>query len=124
MPPVVFVNARCLDGDLRVKEGFNISVRQEDNTNSLIIGAAIGAGAGLACSEIPLYAGEVPPNGSGVLTGGPKCNEVVKTINGVGGPTLQLLAGRGVRITASLDDPHEIVVSLAENDLAICVPES
>jgi len=116
----IFVDTRCLTGDLRLREGFNCSIRQENATRTLTIGAAVGAGSGLPCEEIPLYAGEDAPGGDPVLSGGPDCLSVLKTINGVGGTILQLTPGDGVRIFPHETSPNKLVVDVDLHDFAIC----
>jgi len=114
------VNARCLAGNVRWKEGFNCAIRQVTGDNAIIIGAGVGSGDGEACSEIPLYEGETPPTGSTLLTGGPACNELIKTINGVSGAHQQLIPGRGVTVNPDSIESHKVVVDLHLRGLAIC----
>lgn len=119
----IYVGAPCLDGPLRWKEGYNCAIRQDDLTNSIIISAIRGAGAGLACEEVPVYAGETPPEGSRVLSGGPTCTEVLKTLNGVGGRIVRILSGPGIQITTDEEMPHTIFVDVTLQGFAYC-PET
>ncbi len=120
---VVHVNARCLRGDVRFKAGYNATVRQETGENQIIFGAEVGAGEGQPCDEVPLFAGEVPPDGSALLEGGPRCNDIVRSINGIGGQFGSLLSGTGVRIT-EVPDLHKIIVDVNMSQLAICYSDS
>jgi hypothetical protein len=117
----VYPNAVCLQGHLKIKEGYNSVIRQETNTNSLIIGAALGAGEGQHCEEVPLYPGETSPDGGPFLTGGPGCGELVKTVNGKGGPDLRLFGGNGVRVTESTVDASTLLVNLDLHNFALCL---
>jgi hypothetical protein len=121
--PPVYVNKSCLDGPLRLKEGFNCTIRQEDASNTILISAALGGGSGLACVEVPLYAGEEPPEGSRVLSGGPTCTDVLKTINGVGGRVIRLLGGQGIQVTAAEESPHTVFITIGLQGFAYC-PDS
>jgi hypothetical protein len=118
------VNAQCLAGVIKWKEGYNNVIDQNDSENSLQIGGELGRGAGQPCDEIALYEGETAPEGSDLLTGGPSCNDIIKTINGVGGRHMRFLSGLGVNITASDTDPHELIVDVNLHGLAICAPGS
>jgi len=120
---VIFVNASCLRGDIRFKPGYNAIVRQESDTNLLIFGAEVGAGEGQPCDQVPLFDGEVPPAGSALLEGGPRCNEVIRSINGVGGKFAALLGGTGVTVT-QLPASNKVVVDVNMGGLAACFASS
>lgn len=94
------IAAACLQGPVRFVEGYNCEIRQDPLRNALIIGAGVGGGAGEPCGEVPYYPEELPPTGSRLLSGGPTCGEVVKTINGLGGPNLVLRGGAGIRVVS------------------------
>ncbi len=115
----IFTTARCMTGALLVKEGYNCAIRQIDSENALVIGAAVGAGAGEPCDEVPVHPAESPPAGSHLLTGGPGCGEILKSINGVGGKIIRLNQGTGVRIAPGLVE-GQLVVAVDLHDLAIC----
>ncbi len=114
-----FVNARCLSGDVNILPGYNCSIRQDPRQNALVINAAVGAGEGQPCEEVPLYDGEQSPDGGALLTGGPTCGEILRTINGIGGRTVRLYPGSGVKITPGVEE-GVIVVDVDLHDLAIC----
>lgn len=118
-PDLTYVNAKCLRGHIRLVAGYNATVRQDNSTNTLILGGDVGAGAGEPCEEVPLFAREKPPDGSLVLEGGPRCNEVVRTLNGVGGQYATILGGVGVRVEP---DPNNfrIVINVDMHSLTVC----
>lgn len=116
----VITNAVCLGGTVRFKAGYNAVITQSDTTNTITVGAAVGAGAGEPCAEVPLWPGDGPPAGGGVLlTGGPGCGETLRSINGVGGPAFTVTAGVGVSVTAD-PDGHRLVVDVDMSGLALC----
>jgi hypothetical protein len=112
--------AYCLDGPLKFKEGFNCTIRQDNNNNAIIIGAGVGVGDGVPCEEIPLYEGELPRPGEQFLSGGPACNEVIKSINGVTGTDITILTGRGFQVQVDSDVLHKLVINRTLNEFAIC----
>jgi hypothetical protein len=57
--PIV-VNARCMKGDIRLKEGYNCLITQTDRANELTVTAFKGAGVGETSAELCEYAGELP----------------------------------------------------------------
>lgn len=114
-PPGIYINAFCLDGPLRFREGNNISIRQEDSAKRIVIGAAVGAGLGQGCDSPQLYPGEVPPDGSNVLGGGPACDELIVTINGVGGRAVTIIPGQGFTVVPDSDNNTlQIAASFAQ----------
>ena len=119
----IYINTQCMAGPVRLKPGYNCDIRQNNIENSLTILGVIGGGQGEPCDEIPLFAGEEPPAGSKLLSGGPACNEVVKTIGGIPGPIVRFIDGLGVRVTASEEDPHTVVVDINLHGLAVCPSE-
>lgn len=101
----IIMNARCMKGNIRLKEGYNCLITQTDRANELIVTASKGAGIGASdtalCEnhgEIPLYVGEPLPTGSKFLSGGPTCKETISTINGVGGSNVNIIGGAGINI--------------------------
>jgi hypothetical protein len=117
------VNARNLVGDLRFKEGYNISIRQTARNNSLTFSSIQGAGAGVPCDEVKLTPGEVSPDGSGgLLTGGPACDEVIHSINGLTASVIRLVADLGTTITIDPEDTSVLIVDFDRNDMTVCDP--
>lgn len=116
----VFIAATCLQGDLYFRPGYNCLLTQNTADNSLTITAARGAGEGEPCDPPELFPGEWLASGGGAgYDGGVTCNEGLRTINGLGGPAVQLLAGNGVSI---LPDPlnHRIVIDVNMRNMAVC----
>lgn len=119
-PPAryVVVNKTCMNGDLKFKEGYNCQIFQVDRNNEIIVTAALGAGAGdsTLCDEIKLFEEEVPPEGSPFLSGGPACDEIMFTVNGVNyDGSLQIIGGNGVLIKKDPNNEHGIIIERADN---------
>jgi hypothetical protein len=116
-----------LQGDIRLKEGYRCSISQTDRANTITIGADLTAGqlvdAGLCenGSELPLFEGEPLAENSVFYGGGPACNELISTINGIGGRTVNIIGGTGVRITTT---PDKITVTLDANSRRNCATEA
>jgi hypothetical protein len=116
---VLHVNARCLLGDVVFVSGFNANITQNGADNSITIGAYVGAGAGEPCETVKTYPTETAPAGSSLLEGGPRCNQTLRSVNGMGGPILSLLAGKGVTIT-SVPEENKLIVNVNMSGLALC----
>lgn len=101
-PP--FVVARCLTGDVRLEDGFNLDTAQSLVDFTLVIGASRGAGAGLACEEIPVYPGEDVSPATFTYDGAPVCSDVVVSVNGLTGPHLNILARPGTKLIPDQDN--------------------
>jgi len=114
------VNAQCIQGPIRFLEGVNCRIDYDLGDNGLIFNAEVGAGAGETCVEIPVYIGEASPDGGSLLSGGPTCNETIKTINGVGGPRISMRGapGGGIAVEKDLTNPHKINVTIIPGLLA------
>lgn len=117
------LNATCIRDHVKWKEGFNCVIRQDRFNNAIVIAAAVGSGAGEPCEEVSLYDGEVPPAGSPFLSGGPGCNDILKSINGIGGRRLTLIGGPGLRIFGDAENPHKLIVDRALDDFIICLDD-
>jgi hypothetical protein len=115
---VVF--ATNIQGSVKLREGFNTTIRQEAGSNSIVIGGAVGAGAGLVCHEIAIAADQSSHAGH-LLTGGPKCSEVLQTLNGVGGTNIRISAGKGFHVQPSDTTPHTLVIAAKATDFAVCL---
>lgn len=114
-----YVRQRCLTGDLRLREGFNCKISLDAASNTITIGAAVGAGQGEPCEEVPLSEDEAPPAGRNLLTGGPSCQEVIRSINGVSQRIFQISAGAGVGITPDPEN-HKLTVTIDMRGMAVC----
>jgi hypothetical protein len=114
----IVVNARCIRGDIRLIPGYNCDITQITRLNEISISAAIGAGdqdTAELCSnggELPLYDGELQPllendlTRSKFFSGGPACNDLIFTINGVGGSAITLAGGVGINIKTDTNPPR------------------
>jgi hypothetical protein len=100
----IVANALCLKGDIRLKEGYNCQITQTDRANEILVTAVKGGGEPydaalcVAGSELPLYVGEQLAAGSKFYSGGPACDELIATINGIGGPNVTILGGAGIEV--------------------------
>lgn len=110
----IILNARCMQGDIRLKEGYNCLITQTNRSNELLVTASKGAGEGSTSEELcqgggelPLYVGEQFAPYTKFYSGGPACNEVISTINGLGGANINIVGGPGVNIL--IDDGKLIV---------------
>ena len=114
-----YIQAECIVGRPRMKAGYNAVIYQDNLDNSITIGASVGAGEGEPCEEIPLFAEEVPPAGRTTLDGAERCNETIRSINGVGGRILNLRTGIGAS-QINVPDKHKIIIDVDMNGLAVC----
>lgn len=118
----IVVNRTCMHGDVRLKEGYNCRIRQVDNSNEIRVSAEKNAGdtnTAELCAhggELPLYEGEPFDEVTGFYSGGPACNQVISTVNGVGGPNLTISGGAGVRVDVDAGT-HTITVALSQTNL-------
>lgn len=116
----VLVNAQCMQGPIRFVEGKNCRIDYDLTNNGLVFSAEENAGDGETCVELPAYPGEVPVEGSSLLSGGPTCRETIKTINGVGGPRVSFRGapGGGLSVAKDESNPHKINVTIDASFLA------
>lgn len=118
----VHISKMCIRGDVRIKAGYNAAISQVDFNNQIEVSAEVGAGEGVPCQEVPLFDGEEPPDGSTLYTGGLRCSEVLRSINGIGGQSISFISGNGVQITPS-PDQNKILLDINMNGLAVCYDE-
>lgn len=102
----------CLQGPIKIAEGHNCRITVDPEGNALKFGGAIGAGLGQVCEEIPASPDETAPSGSDLLSGGPSCNEVVKRINGLTGPTIGLRGTQGFDVKRHPSITSRLLVTL------------
>jgi hypothetical protein len=117
----IYVNRKCLQGDVKLRAGYNISLNQIALSNTIQLSASVNAGLGEPCEEVKLFPGETPPIGApnNLLAGDFYCNEVLRAINGLQGPNLVIFAGSGVSITA--DQPtNTVLIDVDLVDLSAC----
>jgi hypothetical protein len=118
---LVYESARCVQGDVKLKSGYNVKITVTPSSNTITLGAVLNAGEGQPCDEVKLFPTETPPIGStnGLLEGGLLCNEVLRAINGVGGPDFKIIGGQGVSV---IPDPENncIVIDVNLLNLDLC----
>ena len=90
-------------------------------TNTIIFSPIVGAGDGEPCQEVKLFPEETPPIDAtnNLLEGGFLCNQLIRAVNGLGGPVLNIVAGNGVSITPDPDN-CTLVIDVNLNDLDLC----
>ena len=120
---VYVINDENVTGEIRFMPGFNSIVTQNDVTNTLEFDAKKGEGEGEPCGEIMLNDTETRPFGSKLFTGGPRCGDLVKSVNGVQGPKISFIPGNGIDFITDPDN-HTIYVVPSMRNLAICLEES
>lgn len=108
---IIYTHGRCLQGDLRIFSGYNSDVKQNSATNTITLGARIGAGEGQVCTRPILNRKEVRRADTVFLEEGPGCGDVFTTINGRGGRMIDLIAGQGVSIEP-VPDQHKVIVNV------------
>jgi hypothetical protein len=109
------VNATCIIsdstlGDPRIKAGYNCAIDPTDRTNTLTISAQVGAGAGEPCAEVPIFETEIAPKDSPFLSGGPGCDEFIRSINGVSGPNILIQSSSGVTCLPDPLDSNTLII--------------
>lgn len=114
-----YVNAQCITGTIKLLAGYNLSLSQL--LASVIFTPVVNGGRGTPCEEIPLFAGEVGPIGSSNnrLAGDYLCNEVFRTVNGVGGPDVRLIPGSGVSAVGD-QATNTVTIDVNLQSLAVC----
>lgn len=119
----IIVNASCIKGHVRLQPGFNCRIRQSDPGRELQISAekginTVGPGSEEFCqngSEIKLYPLEGPALGSQFLSGGPACDEVITSINGLQAADVKIVGGSGIQVVADPDQANTIQIKRVEN---------
>lgn len=132
--PCVYAQTDCITGDIRFEPGYNMAIASNVSTNTITFSVQPGAGKGTPCDTtadggyngVPLFPGESLPEDpatgvptSSVFGGGPLCNEVIRSINGAGGPLFQFKAGQGVVITPKPAE-NKIEVNVDLNTIDLC----
>lgn len=115
----IFVAARCLEGLVAFRPGYNCDVLIDKSNNVLTFSAVVGGGAGEPCEQVPLFEGEEAPEDSIFLEGGLACNEVLRSVNGQGGPRFSFISGTGVSIS-SIPEQNTVVIDADLSGLAVC----
>jgi len=108
-----------MTGVVSLSEGYNADIQLSETSNTIQIGAAVGAGAGEPCQRpvpdeadpLEAFSSQSSSSGSSSEEAVPlpaaECDEVVNTINGVR-PTLdggfQLTGGAGITVENEVDN--------------------
>lgn len=138
VPPNVVPNATCLQGPIKFKEGYTTRITQTGRVNTLIFTAEKGSGAPSdddLCNnsgEVPFYPEEtalkplihngselVPQKRSKFLSGGWACNDLIFTLNGIGGSNVNIVGGKNIGIGYD-DVNNKITVTLSKNAQGRC----
>lgn len=119
----VHVTMPCISGPIVLEEGYNCQITQIDRSNTFTISAQKNAGAkkdAAYCAEngeFPLFPNEEKPAGSKFYSGGPACDELIYTINGVGGRNVALIPGAGITINT---ESNKIVIGTLGSLVSDC----
>ena len=116
----VYVDRECIQGDIQIRAGYNLALGQTPS-GVLQFQPRVNAGLGEPCEEVKLFPSESPPIGADndLLAGGYYCNEVLKTVNGLQGPSLTIYAGTGVAVSADTAT-NRVVLDVNLVDLSLC----
>jgi hypothetical protein len=117
----IYTTQECIQGDLRLQSGYNMQITQDSFTNTIQFAARLKAGLGEPCEEIKLFPQEDPPIGAAnnLLAGDHYCNETLRSINGLQGPSLNLIAGVGVSMLPNTVT-STLIVNINLKDLQTC----
>lgn len=117
----IFVQEWFVLGNVKFRAGYNMSLGQNSNSNTIQFAAVVNAGQGMPCEQVKLFSGETPPLGAtnNLLAGDYYCNEVLRTVNGLAGPNLVLYAGVGVAIVPD-NVNNRVVIDINLTDLSLC----
>lgn len=109
--------ARCLDGAVKLRPGYNCQILADTTANSLTLSAVVGGGAGEPCEEVQSHPEETIPADSPFYSGGPTCAEIILALNGITGPHIDLHVGPGM--TLQRIDDHSFNLVIDSNDLRL-----
>lgn len=108
------------DKDVRISGGYQVSTRSANEGQELYIEAIVGGGdLGQPPGEILLPGETNVPPGRDFQDGGLACSSVVRTINGVGGPAVDIEAGLGV-LSESHPELSRIVIHVNGEGIDVC----
>ena len=120
----IVINRRCMKGEIRFKEGYNTRIQQIGRNNELRFAAEKGAGD-TDYTQLCAHGSELPlqENGddtydpeTGFFSGGPACDQVLSTINGISGSNVTLVGGTGISITTDAI-ANKITIAPATNNI-------
>ena len=123
----------CISGEVFFSNGYSCDVSISSIENSVnFIPDAFNSDKGKFCGNEPevRYPSNLVPGirvgiahpliaGSVLYSGGPTCPETLKSINGISGKRLWILAGTGISITEN-NQSHSLGVSATLSGLAVC----
>jgi hypothetical protein len=122
IPTDAVVYDACLVGDLKFKEGYNCAIRQDTAGNRLIFSGIVGAGQGQPCDEVSQSLGETSPDDGVYLTGGPRCGDILKSLNGKGGKSITITGGPGFNVLAEPEN-HTLYITRDLSQFTRCGSE-
>lgn len=98
-----------LDEQIKLIGGSQVRTRQQTAINRILLEATPGSRGegGTVCPDIVL------PDGA------PRCNEVVRTINGLGGPNVSIVGFSGVAVEPH-SDLNRVIVNIGTNAIQVC----
>lgn len=123
----IIVNGTCISGHVKLKQGYNCQITQQEFNNTITILAVKDANTANPelCqngSEIPLSSNEAKPElvdgepeKSKFFSGGLACDQTITSINGLGGPDVKLAGGAGVQIVPDPLNPNGLLIRIQEN---------
>lgn len=121
----VILNATCLKGNVKLKEGYQCQITQNTQLNTIDLSAGENVGAekdAVFCengSELPQHPDEQKQPNEKFYSGGPACDELIFTINGIGGKNINILGGAGITIKTT-DSEHQLKIELQSNAQNLC----
>lgn len=134
----IYAYQTCITGDIKFAHGYSCNVDISSRSNEITFTATVNeAFAGQFCGNEPSsirYAsnlvpgikvgtGHYLPEGWSAYSGGPMCNETLKSINGIGGKRLWIVGGQGINLTTNQEN-YSISVEATLSGLAICANSS
>jgi hypothetical protein len=111
--------ATCLVGDIRIAEGYNCTIEEDTYNNRLTVHAEVGKGLGEPPGEVPINPSEGYPEYGSYLDGSVGCDEVVRSMNGIEGPHVEIIGGQGITVD-TIPGQHLIIVKIDMQDLTGC----
>lgn len=114
-----YIVQECIVGDIRFKEGYNAEIRVQPSENTITISGRVGGGEGSPCTEVAIFPGETPPANRTTLDGSLRCDEIVRSINGIGTRFFDIASGTGITVTP-VPNKHKIVIDIHMVGLALC----
>jgi hypothetical protein len=104
---------------LRVAGGYQVGLRHNGDSTIIVRANPSGGELGAPTEEIPLFPGESSVIGASFMDGGINCDNVLRSINGVSGPTLHIYSDSGVTI-GNHTALNRIVIAVKGEGLNFC----